>query len=1036
MSPVNRREVDFRAVSPALVRATHYSGPEFPEWPDPAGSSTDPSAVWTDWLRRLWAVPAVADAISHASPSLDGQVRSLLCAAKAPNERRTRRATLSVARYLQRMTGRPTPSGLFAGIAPAAFSDRPRIRWGTEHQAVAHADAGWLAEVIGRLENCPEVVERLPVVANTTLVLRGDRLVVPYRPNTNTRGTGAVEISLRLTGPVRIALENAQTPIRFNDLKQKVQAEFPGAEPGKTTAMLTELVACGALITSLHAPGTETDALGHLVRELEAADVWTGAPVAELKQIHALLERHRHTPVEAGQTIRSEAAAQMRELARTPRHPVAVDLRLDAHVVLPDAVAREAERAAQLLTRLSAFPYGTDVWRDYHRRFYERFGAGALVPLREVVADSGIGWPDGYPGTAALRQHGTLTRRDEKLLELAQRAALEGQQEILLDEFLIGELEQGEVERSRPPAHLELCFQVHARDLEALEHGDFRLVVASVSRAAGVVSGRFLHLLDEDDRRRVIDGLARLPGNDVETVCAQLSFPPLDPATAHVTRSVRVLPTVISLAEHRDAAAKDVLTVDDLAVGCDSHRLYLAIPRLGVRVEAWGLHALNPRVHTPPMARFVSELSRAQCVQVTDFDWGAAAKLPFLPRLRCGRVVLAPARWLLTAADLPDREANWQEWDSNVKAWCARRRLPSAVCLVDGDWRLPLDLDQIGHRVLLREHLRVRPLAVLEEVPAETAGWCEGRAHEIVVPLAIAQSPDWPRLPSPVSERVLDPRGHVQAPAVSPMLFAKLYGDVRRQDTILGEYLPELFSQWGESPPLWWFLRFQEGADHYLRLRIRLSEAEGFGEAADRVSAWAERLRRHGLLREVAYATSCSETGRWGSGPALTAAEAVFAADSQTVLAQFTRPQRLHPHVLAAANFVSIATAFTGSVEAGVHWLIDHVPAAAPEPVPRPVFTQAQQLADPNGDFQALRRDPAGAVVVETWTRRSVSLADYRRHLPGPHTRGVDPDAVLDSLLHTHFLRSRGVNPRDKAVCLYLARTAALTFVARAKGSR
>lgn len=84
----------------------------------------------------------------------------------------------------------------------------------------------------------------------------------------------------------------------------------------------------------------------------------------------------------------------------------------------------------------------------------------------------------------------------------------------------------------------------------------------------------------------MIDGLARLPGNDVETVCAQLSFPLLDPATAHVTRSVRVLPTVVSLAEHRDAAAKDVLTVDDLAVGCDSHRLYLAIPRLGVRVEA------------------------------------------------------------------------------------------------------------------------------------------------------------------------------------------------------------------------------------------------------------------------------------------------------------------------------------------------------------------------------------------------------------------------------------------------------------------
>lgn len=74
----------------------------------------------------------------------------------------------------------------------------------------------------------------------------------------------------------------------------------------------------------------------------------------------------------------------------------AVDLRLDADLVLPQAVADEAARAAHLLARLSAAPNGTAAWRSYHQKFYERYGRGALVPLLDMVADSGIGWPDGH----------------------------------------------------------------------------------------------------------------------------------------------------------------------------------------------------------------------------------------------------------------------------------------------------------------------------------------------------------------------------------------------------------------------------------------------------------------------------------------------------------------------------------------------------------------------------------------------------------------------------------------------------------------
>jgi len=1020
----------FRSAGTALIRASAHSWPDLPPWPDLTDPAPERVASWAHWLRQVWAVDGLAEALGHASPVLAAQVRTL-CAAEDPAVRETWRAVLSVARYLQRMVGRATPFGLFAGVAPASFGATAQLRWGTRHHAVARAGAEWLADVVAQLEGCSSLMARLPVVANTTLMVRGNRLIVPYQP----RGTGAVEISLRHTAAVRAAINAARAPIRMEDLEAKIQAEFPAAASAKISAMLIELVTRGALITSLHAPSTEPDALCHLVEQLEAVGAATVAPVAdlavELKEVHALLERHNQAPASEGRVVRTDVTARMRRLARTRQHPLAVDLRLDAQAVLPEEVAREAERAALTLVRLSAYPYGTPAWRAYHQRFYERFGIGSMVPLLDVVSDSGIGWPDGYPGTVTPAQRSPMSSRDEVLLALAQDATLDGRAEVVLDEQLIAALELG-FQRLRPPSHLELGVRIHAADQQALQRGNFRLEIMTLSRAAGVVTGRFLSVLHSQDRERLAAELADLPGGDPDTVAAQLSFPPLDPATTHVTRAPRTLPTVISLAEHR-AADEGILTAENLAVGCDGRRMYLAVPALGQRLEAAGMHALNLQTHTPPLARFLTELTRAQCAQVAMFDWGAAARLPFLPRLRFGRTILSPARWRLKAAELPVRSQPWTVWDEALTAWQVRRRVPSLVRLTEGDRLLPLDLNVAGHRALLRAHLNTASHAVLTEVSApEDAGWCDGRPHEVIVTLTAVEPPPWPRLPTPTRARIVG-RTQGQMPATSRVLLASLYGDIHRQDIVLTEHLPVLLDRLGQ--PAWWYIRYRD-PDHHLRLRIALPDPTGFGLAVRTVSTWAEELHRAGLLREVTYPTSYPETGRWGSGPAMGAAEAVFGADSRALLVQLGQPVRPHHQALVAAHNVAIAVAFTGSVATGMQWLIDHIPATAPGRVARPVFTEAVRIADPRDDWAALRATPGGAAIVAAWKPRDETLADYRTHLSGPDAAGIDVDDVLGSLMHIHFVRACGIDFDDEAVGMYLARAAALAWRARTCGGR
>jgi thiopeptide-type bacteriocin biosynthesis protein len=173
------------------------------------------------------------------------------------------------------------------------------------------------------------------------------------------------------------------------------------------------------------------------------------------------------------------------------------------------------------------------------------------------------------------------------------------------------------------------------------------------------------------------------------------------------------------------------------------------------------------------------------------------------------------------------------------------------------------------------------------------------------------------------------------------------------------------------------------------------------------------------------------ETGRYGTGAALDAAEAVFAADSAAAVAQLamTTSGTPHPYAVTAASFTDLATAFTGSLNGGLTWLAGHVHRHPAPPVDGDVHDQAMRLADPSGDWATLRALPGGDQLALAWERRRAVLAAYRAHLTAQ--RGPEPDPVLASLLHLHHARTAGVDQNGERLCLRLARAAAIGWTER-----
>ncbi|WP_328935897.1 MULTISPECIES: lantibiotic dehydratase [unclassified Streptomyces] len=1007
----------YRHVDAAVVRAAVRPPGHRMVWPDLTGPSAHQES-WRAWLQLAWQTADFAAAVEFASPDLARRVQRI-CAGEPVPEPAVRRAVLSVLRYLLRARSRATPFGLFAGVQAARTGATPVLRAGNGHRTVTRPDAVWTAALVDRLEEHHALRPHVTLLASGLAFERDGRLVIEYRPSGTADGVPA-HVGIRATPPVRMAMDGARTPVLWAVLAEKLSADFPAASPTGIENLLANLVRQRFLITGLRPAVTASDPIVTLLGELQQL---SATDVTGLREVAAALARHDDataTP-EGARAERAQVTAAMTRLCPAVKPALALDLRLDWDLVIPDAVAEEVASAAAVLTRLAPRAALSPAWIAWHGRFLERYGPGAAVPVLDAVEQ--LGYPAGYLGAATAPTAPILTTRDSRLLKLAYTAATGHRHEVRLDDATIDELEVAGPDRPVQPS-TEVTVRIHAESRSALEKGEFTLHVVGVARAAGTSTGRFLHLLDDADRRRMTDVYAGLPGVQQDALLAEIGTTPLYLRSANVAHTPRTAEWVIPLGGHHDPDAGR-LPVTDLAVTADADQLHLVSVSRRRPVHTMLLNAVDLTEHTHPLARFLIEAPVALTVPCTGFSWGAAVSgLPFLPALRHGRTVLSPARWTLGHDDLPGARTPWPRWDEAMAAWRREVRLPEHVYLGDGDRRMHLDLAHPSHRVLLRTHLDRDGKALLRAAPSPgDLGWTGGRAHEIVVPLVAV---DRTRPPVRGTGHVVG-REHGRLPGCGDLLSVRLHGHRDRQDAVLTRHLPSLLRELGE--PRWWFVRHRDPEDH---LRLRLNCPPGsLGTAVGQVGEWTRRLRHAGLITHASMDTYHPHTARHGGPAATEAAEEYFAADSAAVLAQLTAlagQGAPDARAMTAASMVDIAVGLLGDDAKAMRWLIGHTRTDRNAPS-RAVYDETIALTTASLTSRASGSPAPDARVAASWTARRATLAAYRTALHGADT--PLPQDLLPDLLHFHHVRMCGPGLPEERAHLHLARAAALSWTAR-----
>ena len=304
-----------------------------------AGQSHDGAAEVEARVRTALAVgsPSLFDALER-SERLD-----------APDGR----AAAKRLRYLIRMSTRPTPYGLFAGVGISYWGRRTDLGLsGARPRTRTRPGMEWLLRLAFQEEERCEVRGRLRYFANPRIFFYGGRVLLPEPAPTNDKRPRE-GVSVRDTTVVRRVLALARTPVEHDELVAALSM-MPTASTEKVEALINELWRQTFLLTDIRPPMTVPDPSTYLVRRLGDVPDSDQARQRLQDQLAAMAAWDELPLEDAAPAFRALVRFQESDANPATQAPPQVDMALAlSGCRVSEAVAKEAARAAELLVRLT-----------------------------------------------------------------------------------------------------------------------------------------------------------------------------------------------------------------------------------------------------------------------------------------------------------------------------------------------------------------------------------------------------------------------------------------------------------------------------------------------------------------------------------------------------------------------------------------------------------------------------------------------------------------------------------------------------------
>jgi thiopeptide-type bacteriocin biosynthesis protein len=853
-------------------------------------------------LRAIFERPEVREALFVASPDLEE--RLVLCW-QQPDSEQGRKIERSLVRYFARMAGRATPFGLFAGCSVGALGDETHLTLGERAGYRRHTrlDMDYLVGLTDVLAREPSVRSRIVFNVNSSLYPTKGRLRY-LEVRRNGKGWTHHQLALEATAYLEATLARARRGASTGTLASVLLEQDPEASPQEADECISELIDSQVLVPELRPTVTGPEPISGLVARLRER---TAIATSEV------LEAARQEIESIDAVSLGTDPARYRRIAKLleqlpgevePSRLFQVDMiKPTVRASLGPAILAEIRQGITLLHRLSRHTPDDRLAR-FREAFVARYEQREVLLVEALDEDTGVGFEafagetkdvsSLLDGLTFPKSSGTAVpwgRREIFLLRKLGEALAAGADKIILEP---GDVEEMAAPNPPPlPDAFAVMATVAAASEGAVAKGDFQVLLGGVSGPSGArLLGRFCHadpLLHEFVQQHVRAEEAF----DADAIFAEIVHLPEGRLGNILARPVLRTYEIPYLGT-ASVPAEQQIPVTDLRVSVVGDRIMLRSARLGRRVIPRLTNAHNFRM-SQGIYHFLCALQSQGTASELAWDWGPLYGAPFLPRVVCGRLVLSRARWMMYQDEAKRLgQVSGAARFRAIQRWCADRRLPQWIALVDADNELPVDLENALAVDTFVELVKGREQTTLVEwFPDPDQLWArgpEGRfVHELVVPFVRRADAEAgkaalrPTLRTIQNVRSSSPRTF---PPGSEWLYVKLYTGAAILDQLLHDMVQPLVDgvfRTGAADR-WFFIRYGDPHWH-LRLRFHGAPARLDGEVLPALRAATAPLLTEGRLSRIQYDTYEPEIERYGGPEGMVLAERLFQADSEAVLA-------------------------------------------------------------------------------------------------------------------------------------------------------
>ncbi|GAB4509981.1 MAG: lantibiotic dehydratase [Haliangiales bacterium] len=945
-----RAEAQFVFRTPLLSIDTFLAwSAELPDWsagdgvvgdgslsPRERGALAQARAQARAYLRQLLVRPVVSEALFVASPGL---ADSLARWQREPESARGQKIERALVRYVARMATRATPFGLFSGVSCARVSDdadeptQLSLSPTGDYQRSTRLDNDYLFALASALRRDPAIRRSLRWKPNSSIYeISGHLRYAEARLHGKLRTYHLVGVEANAY--LEATLTRAQAGATCQALADALVDSDPEIAADEAMGFIDELIDSQLLVCELDPAVTGSEPIVGMLALLRehAPDAPATSGLAHAVAALAAIDRGG---VGQDAAVYTDLADYLMALpAEVERARLfQVDLVKPApDAVLGVAVRDEIERGMTLLQRLRPRSPNRAL-EEFVRAFQARYEDREVELTAALDDDLGVGFqvgndPSGLgaplladlqlPAAPSSENGPRLTPLHRFLLRRLEASWRAGDHELVLTPTDIEAIAADDPARIADA--VSAMVTISAESPQAIDRGEFELLWRGAGGPSGArLLGRFCHASG------AIDELVRAHLAAEEALQPEAAFAEIVHLNEGRLGNILCRPVLrdyeIPFLGISGAPRERQIPVQDLMVSVRNGRVMLRSRRLDREVIPRLSTAHNFNLRTVGMYRFLCALQLAHGDHLS-WDWGPLASAGFLPRVRCGRLVLARARWLLQRDDLAELSRAVKAANQALKrapragsgepaagyadgvfeaAQALRRahRLPRYVVLVDADNELVVDLDN----PLLVESFawlvyRRPEITLVELYPAPERALARGPEGRFTHELALA----FTRAPAEIASRPAPskPPSRSEEPTVvglqvalrrrfvpgSEWLYAKLYTGQSTADRVLRRLVAPLIEHASGTGAIdsWFFLRFND-PEHHLRVRFRGDPERLCGEVLPALQHACAPLLADGSVWRVQLDTYERELERYGGPAAIELCERIFWRDSEAVIA-------------------------------------------------------------------------------------------------------------------------------------------------------